>query len=171
VSQKSLSHSPLTIHYSHNKVFKRSALAKIIPHIRRGKKIVFTNGCFDLLHLGHVRLFQKCKALGDILIVAINSDQSLKKLKGGSRPLVPEKSRAEILAALAFIDYVTIFSEDTPAETIRLLKPDILVKGGDYKLSQIVGRQDVKKVVRMPLVKNYSTTNLIQKIVKAYGKP
>ncbi len=132
--------------------------------------MVFTNGCFDLLHVGHVMLFYKARSYGDVLVVAINSDESMKRLKGPSRPLVPESSRAKVLAALEPVDYVVTFGEDTPAEIIKALKPDILVKGGDYKLDQIVGREDVKKVIRFPVVEGYSTTNLIKKIIRAYGK-
>jgi D-beta-D-heptose 7-phosphate kinase/D-beta-D-heptose 1-phosphate adenosyltransferase len=135
----------------------------------QGKKIVFTNGCFDLLHLGHVSLFEKAKKLGDILIVAINSDKSLKGLKGPKRPLVNQKDRAKILLALKAIDYVVIFNEPTPKELLSILKPDILVKGGDYKLAEIVGREFVKKVYRFPFVKGHSTTNLINLIVKRYS--
>jgi rfaE bifunctional protein nucleotidyltransferase chain/domain len=153
-----------------SKIIGRSRLSRILNRVRGGKIIVFTNGCFDLLHPGHVRLLQKAKSLGDLLVVAINSDRSLKKLKGGNRPFVDEKSRAEILSALDSVDYVTVFSEPTPLETIRALKPDILVKGADYKRSEIVGRNHVKKVVRIPLVKNFSTSALIRKIVHAYGK-
>ena len=150
------------------KFYSRPALAKILS--RRGKKkVVFTNGCFDLLHVGHARLLKKAKSLGDILVVAVNSDGSMRRLKGAGRPLVTEKSRAEVLAALACVDFVTVFNEDTPLETIAALKPDVLIKGGDYELSQIVGRGIVKKVVRFPLVKGISTTDLIRKIVRTYG--
>ena len=151
------------------KIYPRNALAKILA--KRGRtKVVFTNGCFDLLHAGHVRLLKKARSLGDVLVVAVNSDRSLKKLKGNGRPLVPERQRAEILAALSCVDYVTIFDEATPLETIRALRPRVLIKGGDYGNSQIVGRDRVEKVVRFPLVRNISTTSLIRKIVKAYGK-
>ena len=151
-----------------SKIVSRPALAKILKH-RGGKKVVFTNGCFDILHVGHVRLFKKARRLGDILVVAVNSDRSLKKLKGPKRPLVGEKKRAEILSALDCVDYVTVFGEDTPKETILVLKPDILVKGADYNLHKIVGHDQVRKVVRFPLVKGISTTDLIRKIVRAYG--
>lgn len=151
------------------KILPRAALAKLLRHRRNRKTIVFTNGCFDLLHVGHVRLLKKARSFGDALVVGLNSDASVRKLKGKNRPLVDEKSRAELLAGLSCVDFVTVFPEDTPAETIRLLKPDVLVKGGDYALSEIVGRDDVKKVVRFKLVKGFSTTNLIQKIMKAYG--
>ena len=152
------------------KICSQAALKKIVTKLKRsGKKIVFTNGCFDLIHAGHVTLFKKAKSLGDVLIVGINSDASLKRLKGPKRPLVPQKDRAFVIAALEPVDYVVVFSEDTPAEIIASLKPDILVKGGDYKISEIVGRENVKKVVRVALVKGQSTTSLIEKIVKRYS--
>lgn len=136
---------------------------------KQGKKIVFTNGCFDLIHLGHVSLFQKAATLGDVLIVAINSDKSLSKLKGPKRPLVGEKDRAKLLLALKPVDYVVVFGEETPKEILSELRPDVLVKGGDYKLKDIVGREYVKKVYRFPFVKGKSTTNLINLIVERYG--
>ncbi|MCL2144487.1 MAG: D-glycero-beta-D-manno-heptose 1-phosphate adenylyltransferase [Endomicrobia bacterium] len=137
---------------------------------KAGKKAVFTNGCFDLLHLGHVSLFEKAKSMGDVLIVAINSDKSLSRLKGPKRPLVKEKDRAKLLLALKAVDYVVVFGEQTPYELLKELRPDILVKGGDYKLSEIIGREFVKKVYRFPFVKGKSTTNLINTIVERYGK-
>ncbi len=151
------------------KVVSRALLAKILNRSRSQKKVVFTNGCFDILHAGHVTLLEQAKCLGDILIVGLNSDRSLKKLKGKGRPLVRQKERAKVLSALSSVDYVTIFGEETPETTIRILKPDILVKGNDYALSQIAGRQFVKKVVRVPLLKGLSTTGLIRKILKCYG--
>jgi D-glycero-beta-D-manno-heptose 1-phosphate adenylyltransferase len=152
------------------KLYGRKKLSVIVNKLKKsGKKIVFTNGCFDLIHAGHIKSFQKAKSLGDVLVVGLNSDSSVRRLKGPDRPLVNEKSRACVVSALEAVDYVTIFSEDTPAELIALLKPDILVKGGDYKLNKIVGRENVKKVVRVPLLKGYSTTELIKKIVKVYG--
>jgi D-beta-D-heptose 7-phosphate kinase/D-beta-D-heptose 1-phosphate adenosyltransferase len=153
------------------KIQSRTVLRRTISRLKKhNKTIVFTNGCFDLLHVGHVRLFQKAKSLGDVLIVAINADASLRRLKGPRRPLVGQALRAEVLASMAAVDYVTVFSEDTPAEIIAELKPDILVKGGDYRTDQIVGRRDVKKVVRFRFVKGQSTTGLIGEIVKRYGK-
>ncbi len=150
------------------KVFSRAVLARMLS--RRGKqKIVFTNGCFDLLHVGHVRLFKKARSLGDKLVVAVNSDDSVRRLKGSARPLVSEKERAELLASLNCVDYVIVFDEDTPLESILALKPDVLIKGADYGLSEIVGNEIVKKVVRFPIVKGVSTTNLIKKVLKAYG--
>ncbi|MDR1941566.1 MAG: adenylyltransferase/cytidyltransferase family protein [Endomicrobium sp.] len=137
---------------------------------KNGKKVVFTNGCFDLLHLGHTSLFEKAKSMGDILIVAINSDKSLRCLKGPKRPLVGEKDRAKLLLTLKPVDYVVVFGQQTPYELLKKLCPDILVKGGDYKLSEIVGREFVKKVYRFPFIKGKSTTNLINTILERYGK-
>ncbi|MDR1695163.1 MAG: adenylyltransferase/cytidyltransferase family protein [Endomicrobium sp.] len=137
---------------------------------KSGKKAVFTNGCFDLLHLGHTSLFEKAKSMGDVLIVAINSDKSLSCLKGPKRPLVGEKDRAKLLLALKPVDYVVVFGEQTPYELLKEVRPDILVKGGDYKLQDIIGREFVKKVYRFPFVKGKSTTNLINTIVERYGK-
>jgi D-beta-D-heptose 7-phosphate kinase/D-beta-D-heptose 1-phosphate adenosyltransferase len=145
-------------------------LRRILDRLKKkNKKIVFTNGCFDILHLGHVKAFERAKAYGDILVVAINSDASLKKLKGPKRPLVSQNARAQVLAALESVDYVTVFGEQTPAKIIAELRPDVLAKGGDYKLCEIVGREDAKKTVRIPLVKGYSTSALIKKIVQRYG--
>ena len=154
-----------------NKILSRKKLIEIVKKLKKqNKKIVFTNGCFDLLHIGHVSLFQKAKTLGDVLIVAINSDKSLAGLKGPKRPLVPQKDRTKLLAALSCIDYVVVFSEQTPYELLSKLKPDILVKGGDYKIQDIIGREFVKKVYRYPLVQGKSTTNLIKLIVRRYSK-
>ncbi len=153
------------------KVKSITSLREVLRSLRRKKKrIVFTNGCFDLLHYGHLQYLKKAKMSGDILAVGLNSDSSLRKLKGAGRPLVPEKERAEILAALEFVDYVIIFSEETPANLIHQVKPDILVKGGDYSLDEIVGRDFVQsyggKVVTIPLVKGKSTTDLIRRTKK-----
>ncbi|GHT25106.1 hypothetical protein AGMMS49953_09210 [Endomicrobiia bacterium] len=131
--------------------------------------MIFTNGCFDLLHLGHINLFEKAKSMGEVLIVAINSDKSLSCLKGPQRPLSWEKDRAKQLLSLKSVDYVVVFDEQTPKEILSELRPDILVKGGDYKLSEIVGRECVKKVCRFPFIKGKSTTNLINLIVNRYG--
>jgi D-beta-D-heptose 7-phosphate kinase/D-beta-D-heptose 1-phosphate adenosyltransferase len=153
-----------------HKVFKASALAiRLAQQKRRGKIVVFTNGVYDLVHAGHVMLLEKSKRLGDVLVVGINTDASVKRLKGPKRPLANEKDRALVLAALEAVDYVTFFGEDTPYELLKKLKPDVLVKGGDYAVDRIVGRDIVKKVVRIPLVKGRSTSNLIAKILKAYG--
>ena len=137
-------------------------------HKREGKKIVFTNGCYDLIHIGHVRCFKEGKGLGDILIVALNSDRSVRTLKGSPRPIVPEAERAEIIAALECVDFVTIFDQDDPLEIISAIKPDILVKGGDWALNTIVGRDIVEsyggQVIALPLVPGVSTTRIIETI-------
>lgn len=138
-----------------------------LKSVRGNKKVVFTNGCFDLLHIGHVRYLQEAKALGDILIVALNTDASVRKLKGPTRPVQLEDDRAEILAALGCVDYTLLFSEDTPEKVIKAIKPDILVKGGDWKVDQIVGGTFVQsyggKVLSLPFVEGRSTTNIIKK--------
>ncbi|MBI1749060.1 MAG: D-glycero-beta-D-manno-heptose 1-phosphate adenylyltransferase [Acidobacteria bacterium] len=130
--------------------------------------MVFTNGCFDLLHPGHIRGFEQARALGDALIVAINSDSSVKFLKGDDRPIIPQQERAEILAALAAVDYVVIFDELTPREMIARVLPDVLVKGGDWGANEIVGREEIEgaggRVVSIALEPGYSTTALIEKI-------
>ena len=148
---------------------------KLLPELdarrRGGARVVFTNGCFDLLHPGHIDLLERCRALGnigDILVVAINSDVGVRHLKGPSRPLVPEAERAELLAGLAAVDYVTFFDEPTPRELIARLLPDILVKGGDWTLDNIVGRDEVEaaggKVYSLPLLRGYSTSAIVEKI-------
>jgi D-beta-D-heptose 7-phosphate kinase/D-beta-D-heptose 1-phosphate adenosyltransferase len=141
--------------------------ADLAPLKRQHKKIVFTNGCFDLLHVGHVRYLQEARALGDLLVVGVNSDASVKVLKGPTRPVQIEADRAEILAALACVDYTVIFNEETPAELIRQVVPDILVKGGDWKIEQIVGADFViaqgGKVLSLQFVDGKSTTKLIEK--------
>ena len=135
---------------------------------RNGQRVVFTNGCFDLLHPGHIRLLEQARALGDVLVVGLNSDGSVRELKGPGRPLVPERERAEVVAALGAVDAVTIFDEPTPRELVAALVPDILVKGGDWGENEIVGREEVEaaggQVVRIPLVEGYSTSRLIAKI-------
>ncbi len=154
-----------------NKILSTEELIKAVEKLKKeNKKIVFTNGCFDLLHIGHVSLFQKARTLGDVLIVAINSDSSLAQLKGPKRPLVPQTDRAQLLSALTCVDYVVVFNEQTPYELLSKLKPDILVKGGDYKIEDIVGKEFVKEVYRYPLVEGKSTTNLIKLIVERYSK-
>lgn len=130
--------------------------------------MVFANGCFDLLHVGHVTLLERARRLGDALIVAINSDRSVRALKGPGRPITSERDRAMVLAALASVDYVTIFDEPTPLELIRLLKPDVLVKGSDWARKEIVGRDVVERyggrVARITFVKGHSTTTLLERM-------
>ncbi len=156
-----------------NKILERNALKDKLEELRqKGKKIAFTNGCFDILHVGHVRYLREAKKTADVLILALNSDSSVRSLKGEERPLMPEKERAEILAALEFIDFVTIFKESTPLELINYLKPDILIKGGDWAEEKIVGRKEIKKwggrVAIIPEVEGKSTTNIVEKIKKLY---
>ena len=123
-----------------------------------------------MIHLGHLKVFQKCRKWGPVLVVGLNDDRSVRRLKGPKRPIIRQEDRAQLLAGFEAIDYVTIFPEDTPAELIAALKPDVLVKGGDWKAREIVGRDVVKKVVRVPLVKGRSTTNLIRIITQRYGR-
>jgi rfaE bifunctional protein nucleotidyltransferase chain/domain len=134
----------------------------------KGKRIVFTNGCFDILHVGHADYLSKAKSCGDILVIGLNSDSSVRKIKGSRRPVNKERDRAKVLSALEAVDYITIFSESTPERIIKELKPDILVKGGDWKAKDIVGSDFVRscggKVRRIPFVKGHSTTSLIKKI-------
>lgn len=135
---------------------------------REGKRLVFTNGCFDLLHAGHVRYLSQARALGDALVVALNSDRSVRVLKGAGRPIMTEQERAEVIAALEAVDYVIIFDEETPRELIARLLPDVLVKGGDWQLDQIIGRGEVEsaggRVVALGYVEGASTSNLIARI-------
>lgn len=157
------------------KIKERQELSQIVESLKQeGKRIVFTNGCFDLLHLGHVRYLEKAKSLGDILVVGVNSDRSVRELKGPNRPILPAEERAEILSGLGCVDYVTIFDEVDPLELISSLLPHILVKGGDWTRETTVGRDVVEraggKVVILPFVKGISTSNLINTILKRYEK-
>lgn len=140
---------------------------------RDGRSVVFTNGCFDLLHPGHIRGFEQARQLGDALIVGLNSDSSVRQLKGPARPVIPEHERAEILSALEAVDAVVIFNELTPREVIARLLPDVLVKGGDWAGDQIVGREEVEaaggRVVSIPFVPGYSTTTILQRIRESAG--
>ena len=134
----------------------------------QGQKIVFTNGCFDLLHLGHVDYLEKARQLGDRLVLGLNTDASISRIKGPSRPLQDEMSRARVMASLLFVDAVVLFNDNTPLELIKAVQPDILVKGDDYAVEQIVGHEVVMakggEVKTVPLVKGYSTTNIVNKI-------
>lgn len=157
-----------------DKILNRQILKEKLDALRKeGKKIAFTNGCFDILHVGHVRYLREAKKTADVLVLALNSDSSVRSIKGEKRPLVGEEERAEILAALEFIDFVTIFEELTPQELIVYLKPDVLIKGGDWPEDKVVGRDDVKKwggrVVLIPEVKGKSTTNIVEKIKEVYN--
>lgn len=139
---------------------------------QQGKKIVFTNGCFDILHAGHVNIFLQARNLGDALVVAVNSDISIKKIKGEKRPVVTQEQRMQVLAALESIDYVVIFEEKTPLKIIKELQPDILVKGGDWPIETIVGKEIIEKkggkVLSIPLMEGISTTNIIEEIKKRF---
>jgi D-beta-D-heptose 7-phosphate kinase/D-beta-D-heptose 1-phosphate adenosyltransferase len=155
------------------KIKSLSALTKIISKLRnQGKKIVFTNGCFDLLHYGHVKYLQEAKKKGDILVVAVNSDNSVRKIKGNKRPIINEKDRLGLIAALESVDYVVLFKDVTPLEVIKKLKPEVIIKGADWSKFNIVGASLVLsyggRVSTIKLVKGRSTTNLIKKIAKRF---
>jgi len=150
-------------------VLDRAAILAWREGLRRtGHRLVFTNGCFDLLHRGHVEYLAEARAMGDALVVAVNDDDSVRRLKGPGRPLVPAVDRAQVLAALQVVDRVVLFAEDTPAELIAELLPDVLVKGGDYQLAEIVGRDVVEaaggQVRRIPFRPGYSTSELIARL-------
>ena len=155
-----------------NKVKTPRQIKKIVSGFKaKRKKVVFTNGCFDILHYGHIKYLEKCKRLGSILVIGLNSDSSVKKIKGKNRPVTGEKERAALLSALEFVDFVVLFSDKTPEKLIREIGPDILVKGGDWRIKDIVGANDVKKrlgrVITVPFVKGYSTTRIIKRIKNA----
>jgi len=151
------------------------AILRFGPAKRNGRRIVFTNGCFDLLHPGHIRSLEQARELGDALIVGLNSDASVRQLKGEGRPLLPERERAEILAALESVDAVIIFDAPTPREVIARLLPDVLVKGGDWSGNQIVGREEVEaaggRVVSVPVLPGFSTTDILRKIREGARAP
>ncbi len=142
---------------------------------RAGRRVVFTNGCFDLLHVGHVRYLEQARALGDLLLVAVNSDASVRGLKGPTRPVVPEAQRAEVLAALAAVDVVVVFAEPDPARTIHAVRPDVLVKGGDWPVERIVGADFVQSyggtVRSLPYVQGTSTSGLLARIAGGDAQP
>ena len=139
---------------------------------KQGLKVVFTNGCFDILHIGHVRYLQEAKRYGDKLIIGLNSDASVRKIKGEKRPIIPQEQRAEVLAALSCVDRIVIFDEPTPLRLITFLQPDVLVKGADWPEEKIVGREVVLRkggiVKRIPLAKGVSTTRIIEEIITRY---
>ena len=153
------------------KIKSGKALGRMISSLKAsGKKIVFTNGCFDIIHVGHVDYLDKARRMGDLLVVGLNSDDSVKRIKGPSRPVNGESARAKVLSALIPVDFITIFGEDTPERLIKMLKPDILVKGGDWKAENIVGASFVKtyggKVKVVPFVNGFSTTSVISRLGK-----
>lgn len=156
-----------------SKITPRNELKTTVDRLKReGKKVVFTNGCFDILHAGHTRYLREARKLGDALILALNSDSSVRSIKGPMRPIVPEAERAEVVGALDSVDYVTVFDELTPLELIEFLRPDVIVKGGDWAEKDIVGAETVRKwggrVAIMPEIEGASTTNIIDKVLQVY---
>jgi len=147
--------------------------ARLAAHRRQGRRIAFTNGCFDLIHAGHVQYLERIKRLADVLVVGLNSDASVRRLKGPGRPLMPARDRARMLAGLRAVDHVVVFGEDTPLALIRAIRPDVLAKGADWAAARIVGGDVVRRaggrVVRVPFLAGRSTTRLIQRILKGYG--
>jgi D-beta-D-heptose 7-phosphate kinase/D-beta-D-heptose 1-phosphate adenosyltransferase len=154
-----------------DKILTRTRAAQVLRRAqRRGERVVFSNGCFDLLHVGHVRSLEEARSHGDRLVVAINTDRSVRSLKGPGRPVVGERQRAEVLAGLACVDWVVLFGEETPLRVIRALRPDVLAKGGDWKRDQIVGREDVEgwggRVVRLRQVPGVRTSAVVERMAK-----
>jgi len=157
------------------KIKAKSGIKEIVETVKgEGKKIVFTNGCFDILHQGHVRYLSEAKKCGDYLIVGLNSDQSIRAIKGNNRPLMPEGARAELIAALCFVDAVVIFNEEDPLAVIKYLQPHVLVKGADWAEDDIIGAEFIKKiggkVKQIPLVPNISTSDIIHRISTIYPR-
>lgn len=158
----------------HRKIKSLQQLSKIRNALKRlGKKVVFTNGCFDILHRGHIECLRKAKSFGDVLMVGLNSDSSVRKIKGEKRPILSQNDRAEILASLEMVDYVLIFNEETPYKIITSLIPDVLVKGGDYGKDEIVGKDIVEsyggRVIKVKQIPGKSTRNIIRKTVNRYA--
>ncbi|RLA94638.1 MAG: D-glycero-beta-D-manno-heptose 1-phosphate adenylyltransferase, partial [Deltaproteobacteria bacterium] len=148
-----------------SKIKGREELMGVLARLRsEGKRVVFTNGCFDLLHLGHVTYLEEARGLGDLLVVGVNTDESVRRIKGPGRPIVPLEQRMAVLAALEAVDYVVPFGEDTPYELIKALRPHVLVKGGDWRPEEVVGRDLVEEVRIVPYREGFSTTGLIEKI-------
>lgn len=151
------------------KVISQAQAKQFSQHLRKeGKLIVFTNGCFDIIHPGHVNYLLDAATLGDVLFIGVNSDESVRRLKGPSRPIIPEKERCLHLACFEFVDFVVLFEENTPEKLIRLIEPDILVKGSDYQIEQIAGADFVLQrggqVITIPLTEGYSTTSILKKL-------
>nr|WP_156777997.1 D-glycero-beta-D-manno-heptose 1-phosphate adenylyltransferase [Chlorobium ferrooxidans] len=163
------------MHGSHKLLSRNEALLRVRAWQAAGKTVVFTNGCFDILHAGHVGYLNAAKQLGDILLIGLNSDASVRRLKGPNRPVCSETDRAAVLAALEAVDAITLFEEDTPESLIHLLLPDILVKGADWNVEQIAGAKAVLegggKVLTVPLLDGRSTSNIIDKILQLYTNP
>jgi rfaE bifunctional protein nucleotidyltransferase chain/domain len=158
-----------------SKILKLSDLVKVLESLREaGKRIVFTNGCFDILHAGHVRYLTAARSKGDALVLGLNSDVSVKSIKPENRPIVSQDQRAEVLAGLTCVDYITIFDDPDPLVLIQTIKPDVLIKGADWKETDIIGSDVVKsyggKVIRIEVVPGISTSRIIQRILKLYGR-
>lgn len=154
-----------------NKVKDLDSLVKLREQLRAaGKKVVFTNGCFDIIHAGHIYLFRTARSMGDVLIAAVNDDDSIQRFKGPSRPIFPLEERLEVLQAIAAIDYLTVFFQDTPLQVIQALQPDVLVKGGDWKPAQVVGRAEVLaaggRLEIVPYQPGSSSSGIIERILK-----
>lgn len=157
------------------KIKKKEEISHIAEKLKaENKVIIFTNGCFDILHSGHIKYLYDAKKLGDILIVGLNSDSSIKRIKGEKRPIINQEERAYIISALEMIDFIVIFDDDTPYELIKCIKPNILVKGGDWDIEKIVGKDIVEsyggKVLNIPFVEGKSTSNIIQRILDVYSR-
>ncbi len=147
------------------KIVSVPELKKIVGELRKKKrKIVFTNGCFDIIHAGHIKTFRKAKSYGDYLIAGVNSDTSIRRLKGASRPIIKEKFRLEVLSSIRYIDFIVVFNELTPLKLVKIIKPDFLVKGGDYSNEEVVGRKYSGRVIIVSTLKGISTTDIIEKI-------
>ena len=159
--------------YSRIMILNMSELSLIVKSLKQaGKRIVFTNGCFDIIHVGHVRYLKEARNLGDVLVVGLNSDESVRSIKGMNRPIVPQGERAEVLSSLRDVDYVVIFNEPDPYNTIAAVKPDILVKGGDWRIEDIIGRDIVEscggKVCTIPFIEGASSSRIIENIINKY---
>jgi rfaE bifunctional protein nucleotidyltransferase chain/domain len=149
-------------------------VAHLTPRVERGRRVAFTNGCFDLLHVGHVRYLARARGCGDLLVVGLNSDASVRRIKGARRPIIPQDQRAEVLAALSCVDFVVIFEEPDPLALIQAIVPAVLVKGADWPEEGIIGADVVRgaggRVVRVPVIEGASTTNTIDRIVRLWGE-
>jgi D-beta-D-heptose 7-phosphate kinase/D-beta-D-heptose 1-phosphate adenosyltransferase len=161
--------------FTKRKIKKITELRTIVLSLkRRGKRVVFTNGCFDLIHYGHIRYLETARGFGDCLIVALNSDRSVKKIKDKTRPILPQSDRARILAALACVDFVVIFNEPNPLRLIKEIEPDVLVKGGDWNKKHVIGADFVRSynglVKIVPFLKNRSTSSIIKSIIRRHAK-
>lgn len=173
VSKEEVYHQLEAMTSGSKKILTLREVSSILPGLRHNKKIVFTNGCFDILHVGHITLLNKARTLGDKLIVGLNSDASIRRIKGEKRPIVPEAERAHILSAIESVDYVVIFDDDTPLELIKTIRPDILVKGSDYSVEKVIGHDVVEsyggRVALVDLVNGFSTTNIVESVLKNYS--